>query len=108
VLGNSVISSVARVVLGSIELFPIFPNKSVWSKEKMPWPQKGTASFINDIGNLAVESVPQYPFGHTIKVVADSGYNSYYETSAGSHDVILHKKPTHSEALYHDPDSNIF
>jgi hypothetical protein len=52
----------------------------------LPWPQKGTASFINDIGNLAVESVPQYPFGHTIKVVADSGYNSYYETSAGSHD----------------------
>jgi hypothetical protein len=49
----------------------------------LPWPQKGTASFISDTGNLAVESIPQYPFGHTIKVVADSGYNSYYETSAG-------------------------
>jgi hypothetical protein len=27
----------------------------------LPWPQKGTASFISDTGNLAVESIPQYP-----------------------------------------------
>jgi hypothetical protein len=39
----------------------------------LPWPQKGTASFINDIGNLAVESVPQYPFGHTIKAKRKGG-----------------------------------
>jgi hypothetical protein len=32
----------------------------------LPWPQKGTASFIADTGNLAVTttSVPNYPFGH--------------------------------------------
>jgi hypothetical protein len=38
----------------------------------LPWPQKGTASFIADTGNLAVESVPQYPFGHSVNFVGDS------------------------------------
>jgi hypothetical protein len=34
-LRDSVISSIARVVLGSIELLPILPNKTIGSKEKM-------------------------------------------------------------------------
>ena len=27
----------------------------------LPWPQKGTASYINDIGDLAVTSQADYP-----------------------------------------------
>jgi hypothetical protein len=41
----------------------------------LPWPQKGTASFIADTGNLAVAttSVPNYPFGHAFHFETDTG-----------------------------------
>jgi hypothetical protein len=35
VLGDSVISSITGIVLGTVELLPIFPNQPVWRKEKM-------------------------------------------------------------------------
>ena len=37
----------------------------------LPWPQKGTASFIADTGNLAVKSTADFPFGNAFHVVGD-------------------------------------
>jgi hypothetical protein len=69
----------ATEIFGTLQTRIRRDNTKLCFNNCLPWPQKGTASFIADTGNLAVESVPQYPFGHTIKVVADSGF--HHETN---------------------------
>ena len=60
-----------------------------------PWPQKGTASFINDVGNLGVTTTttttasPSYPFGHTFKFINDEGEKGYFISSGQGQDMAL-------------------
>jgi hypothetical protein len=74
----------------------------------LPWPQKGTASFIADTGNLAVTttSVPNYPFGHAFHFETDTGRQGVFGSKANDWNVKFDREALVHETLYHAPDAD--
>ena len=67
----------------------------------LPWPQKGTASYINDIGDLAVESTAEYPEKAQFNFQAPSGFNGHFRSGKTDWNVQFNHISHADEPLYH-------
>ena len=67
----------------------------------LPWPQKGTSAYINDIGDLAVESTAEYPEKAQFNFQAPSGFNGHMKAGHSSWNVEFNSISHSDEPLYH-------
>ena len=73
----------------------------------LPWPQKGTASFINDIGNLSVTTTavnkPHSGYGY----ITDTKDTGWMGTKSGDWNIKMHDLTTANGVLEKLPDAQL-
>jgi hypothetical protein len=77
----------------------------------LPWPQKGTASFINDIGNLGVDTTasfaPNSPYYWEAETVSGkTPASGYLDSSVNSWNVTFDVERGVDGRMYHDSTNN--
>ena len=67
----------------------------------LPWPQKGTASYINDIGDLSVQSSAEYPKDAPFQYSGPDGTIGEFGSTKNDWNVKFSGAPTHGERISH-------
>jgi hypothetical protein len=73
----------------------------------LPWPQKGTASFINDIGNLGVTTTAVNQDNSGYAYYVDSGHSGWFGTKKNDWNVKMHSEAPDDEIIKRQKDAQL-